>query len=426
MIDLKNIKHAFIIGIGGTGISAIARMLLQNCTQVSGSDISESSIVKELREKGAHISMGQSLELIPEDVDLVIYTVALKKYDAELYDKVITGDTPARSYPEMLHIVTDHKYTIAVAGTHGKTTTTAMGAKVFTDTGNDPSVIVGSKLKDFNSNLLIGSSKYFLVEACEYERSFLNINPEVLVITNIEADHLDYYKDLADIQSAFKELVAQTKTAVVCDPNHPAVTPVLVDTGLTIIDYTKYIDSVPELQAPGQYNRENAATMLAVADFLSFNTEKAKQALSDFSGTARRFDYKGVTKDGGEIYDDYAHHPTEVVATLSGVRARYPNKKIVVLFQPHLPSRTKALFSEFTEAFSDADQVFLLPIFLAREEADTSVSSERLAEAIDGSVLSSVDEAVRFFEKETLDENTLFITMGAGEAYKVGEALLYE
>ena len=438
-LDLSKIKKVFFIGIGGIGISAIARMMLIEGKEVYGSDMSAGEVTKELIELSAKITIGQGFDLIPKDVDLIVYTIAIKHYDPKLIEQIETTSIPSKTYPQMLHIVTANKYTIAVCGTHGKTTTTAMIAKILIDTKKDPSVIVGSLLKEYKSNLIVGKSEYFIVEACEYERSFLNINPKICVITNIEKDHMDYYKDLADIENAFATFVGQTGEYVVCDPNDTTVARVIHSAGsgqvtnknIKVIDYTKYFDVVPHMTVPGIHNRKNAACALAVAEILGINQDDAKAAVSEFSGTWRRMDLKGKTKEGVLVYDDYAHHPTEIKASLEGYREIYPKgtNKIIVLFQPHLYSRTKEFFTEFTTAFNEADQVYFLPIFFAREIPDSTISSEILAEAVSKNVPGSKAfkdfvDAEMFIKNLNLKEGDVFITMGAGEAYKIADNLL--
>ncbi len=432
-IDVSQIKKVFFIGIGGIGISAVARMMLLEGKEVHGSDMSESNITLELRKAGAKIEIGQRFDLIPSDVDLIIYTIAIIHYDANLYEQVKNSGIPARSYPEMLKIISQEKFTIAISGTHGKTTTTGMIAKVALDAELDPTVIIGSLMKDTGSNFVAGKSNYFIVEACEYERSFLNLHPNILVITNIEADHLDYYKDIADIQNAFKQLIAQTDPDgfIICDPHAPNMKEVLVDAKATIVDYRALIDLLPKLSVPGEHNRLDAAAAKAVANVLSIPQEKSDEALKTFEGTWRRLEKRGTTANGTLVYDDYAHHPTEARASLSALRELYPRgeKTITVLFQPHLYSRTKALFNDFITAFDDADNVLFLPIYFAREDPDPEVSSEKLADAVrlsrgEAIAFASFDEAEAHLKKMNLGAEDVLVTMGAGEAYKIGDELL--
>lgn len=435
-LNLDQIKKVFFVGIGGIGISAIARMMILAGKEVSGSDMSASEITEELSVLGAHVSIGQTFDLIPKDVDLVVYTIAIKHYDPALMEAIFSMGVSVKSYPEMLHIVTKGKNTVAVSGTHGKTTTTAMIAKIFMDAGRDPSVIVGSLIADptgesAKSNLIVGKGADFVVEACEYERSFLNIEPKILVITNVEADHLDYYKDLKDIQNAFTALVMQTGTAVVCDPNDPAIAAIVREAKIQIVDYTQYFASVPKLAVPGEHNRKNAAAAIAASVLAGIPAAAAAKAVSEFQGTWRRLEKRGMTKNGAIVYDDYAHHPTEIRASLSALRELYPKgeKKITVVFQPHLYSRTKAFFNEFATAFGDADAVYFLPIYFARETPDPTVSSEKLAQAVAKSISKtkafvSFAEAEQYCTELVLGADEVFVTMGAGEAYKVGDVLL--
>ena len=314
----------------------------------------------------------------------------------------------------MLGLITANKYTIAVAGTHGKTTTTAMIAKILIDAKLDPSVIVGSLLNPSNfpgqkkSNLIVGQSEYFIVEACEYERSFLNIKPKLSVITNIEADHLDYYKDLEDIKSAFQQFTSQSEKV--------------------IRDYTGYLNKVPKLKVPGEHNRLDAAAAYAVAKVLNIKDDIIQKSLAEFSGTWRRLEKRAETEAGTIIYDDYAHHPTEIRASIEALRELYPisKKKITIVFQPHLYSRTKALFEDFAKCFKGADRIILLPIYFAREDKDESISSGKLAEAIckngeKAIAFTDFELAENYLKGEIFDKNEVFVTMGAGEAYKVAD-----
>lgn len=432
-LDLKQIKKVFFVGIGGIGISAIARMMFLDGKEVTGSDMSGSNVTEELENLGIKITIGQSFELIPTDADLIVYTIAIPHYDPKLFKQITEMGILYKSYPEMLGIVTANKYTIAVSGTHGKTTTTAMIAKVLIDAEKDPSVIVGSLLKDYKSNLIVGKSEFFVVEACEYERSFLNVKPKILVITNVEEDHLDYYKDLADIQKAFGEMVSQTENFVVYnskDTNTSVLVSEYQKNGgkVQVVDYSKYLDQVPELAVPGAHNRIDAAAAFAVAEILGIDEKVTQKSLAEFGGTWRRLEKKGETKEGTIVYDDYAHHPTEVRASLSALREIYPkgDKNITVIFQPHLYSRTKALFDDFVTCFTDADQVLILPIYFAREDKDESVSSEKLAEAISKTGQKAVaypdfESAETAVSALNLGPDDVFVTMGAGEANKVAD-----
>jgi UDP-N-acetylmuramate--alanine ligase len=407
-LDLSKIKKVFFVGIGGIGISALAKMAFSRGMEVLGVNDEEGKTVDSLKELGVNIIMSRGiLDTLPE-ADLYVYSDAWLFRGPEILKNAKKTGKPVLSYFEALGQFAKQYKVIAIAGTHGKTTTTAMVAEILVDAGLDPTVIVGSFVKKFNSNFRKGNSEYLVVEADEYNRHFLNFNPFITVVTNIEADHLDCYKDLADIESAFNKLLSQSQNK--------------------ITDYTKYLDKVPKLAVPGEHNRLDAASAYAIADFIGVSKEITEKSLANFQGTWRRLEKKGMTKEGVIIYDDYSHHPTEVRAGLSGLRELYPKgkKKITVLFQPHLYSRTKALFDEFVTCFDEADKVLLLPIYFAREKPDPEVSSEKLATAIQGHRgeatafpdFMTAEDAVRFLN---LGENDVFVTMGAGEAYKVAE-----
>lgn len=442
-LDLKNVKKAHFIGIGGIGVSAIARMFILEGKQVSGSDISQSETTKELEKLGAKILIGQSEEQAlkifgvnaananeghAENIDLVIYTVAISETNPEL-KKARAKNIPTLSYPEVLGLISKEKFTIAVAGTHGKTTTTAMIATAMIDEKLEPTVVVGSLLKDQKSNFIAGKSNYFVVEACEYKRSFLNLNPNILVITNIDDDHLDYYGNLAGVQKGFREMAEKlgTDDFLVCNPGDPKVKPVTEGLPCTVFDYTS-IEKKPKLRIPGEHNVQNAKAALVALGIVGITESQALKSLSSFAGTWRRFDYKGKTKAGTLIYDDYAHHPAEIRATLEGAREFFKKRKIIVVFQPHLYSRTKEHLEEFAEAFKDAGTVILAPIYAAREPEDKSISSEILAKKIRLSkenVIALKDfDAISNFLKESLEPTDILITMGAGDINKVATTMV--
>lgn len=418
-LDISKIKHAHFIGIGGIGMSAIARMFFLEGKKITGSDLAQSMVTGELEKFGINIFYKQEAENIFPDIDVVVYTPAIAENNPELMRARELG-IPTFSYPEMLGIISKEKYTIAVSGTHGKTTTTAMIAKVMIDAGLDPTVIVGSFLKDQKSNFVAGKSKYLVVEACEYKRSFLNLHPNILVITNIDEDHLDYYKDIEDIQSAFKELASRLATDdhLVCFPDDKNLSAVVAGVNC-VVDDCSILNSGEKITLAGEHNKKNARTALSVAKTLGIDEEKAVTSLNAFSGTWRRFEYKGKTKNGATVYDDYAHHPTEIKATLSMAREMFSDKKITAVFQPHLYSRTKDHLNDFAGAFEKADSVLLAPIYAAREVFDASISSEIVAEKVRSLHGGKVESYENFeqisLELSHLSENDVIVIMGAGD-----------
>jgi len=422
-----------LVGIGGIGVSALARMFLGEgppAGGVSGSDRDPSPITEELARLGVKIFFGHRAENLPPDADLVIYTIAVPPDNPELLAAKRLG-IKTLSYPEALGEISARKFTIAVAGTHGKTTTTAMLAKIFIDAGLDPTVIVGSILPTQKSNFIFGRSKYFIVEACEYRRSFLNLSPRILVITNIDNDHLDYYRDLADIESAFAELAGKLPAdgALVCDRNDERLKSVLLNTRCLTFDYRQLPTTDLKLSVPGEHNQRNAQAALAVAAVVGIDQSVARRSLETFSGTWRRFEFKGRTAGGALVYDDYAHHPTEIRATLAGARELFPDQKIVVIFQPHLYSRTKLLLNDFATSFHGADQVIVLPIYAAREPFDASISAEILAEAITkqgvpARAVSGFESASNYLQNLKPNPYNLILTMGAGDIFQLAENLV--
>lgn len=427
-IDLSKIKKAHFVGIGGIGVSAIARMMLAEGKIVSGSDVSESVIINELGKLGAKIFLGHNVKNVADNVDLLVYTPAVTEENPEL-KKAKELNIPAFSYPEMLGLISRNKYTIAVSGAHGKTTTTAMIGKILEDVKLGPTIIVGSLMNGKRTNFTSGKGEFFVVEACEYKKSFLNLNPKIIVITNIDNDHLDYYGNLENIKKAFAEFASKLPEDgyLICDPNDENLKEVINSVKSNIINYTK-INNNFNLKIPGAHNIKNAQTAMAVAKILDVETEEAIKSLNNFSGTWRRFEHKGKTKKGVLVYDDYGHHPTEIKATLKGVREFFGGRKIWCVFQPHLYSRTKLLLEDFAKSFGDADEIILADIYAAREPKDESINSEMLAERIaanDGHAiyLNSLDKIAKFLVENT-KKGDVVITMGAGDIFKVGENLL--
>lgn len=433
-LDLKKIKKAHFIGIGGIGISAIARMMLKRGISVSGSDRSSSIITSELKKLGARVFIGHKASNVTRNVDIVIYTIAVPENNPELAQTKKMG-IPVMTYPQALGEISKDHFTIAVSGTHGKTTTTAMIGGVFKDAKKDPTVVVGSLIGKGKSNLIAGKGKYFIAEACEYKRSFLNLHPKIIVITNIDNDHLDYYKNLKEIQKAFSEFVSKlgAKDYLVTDAKNPTVAPVVKNALCRIVDFKKESVRGLKLSVPGAHNILNAQAALAVSKIAGIPRSTAIKYLAHFPGTWRRFEFKGKTRSGALVYDDYAHHPTEIKATLSAAREvirknKNSIKKLIVVFQPHLYSRTKLLFKEFAKSFNDADELVLVPIYAARETNDKTVSSAELARevkknGIDAKAVDSFEEAVQLLKGRS-GKGYMILTMGAGDVYKIGGELL--
>lgn len=416
-----------MVGIGGIGMSALAQMLADNGVQVGGSDRSESPTTELLMRKGIAVVTPQQADNVPADADMVIYTEAV---DADNPERVRASELgiPQQSYFMALGVVSTGKRTVAVAGTHGKTTTTGMLTRILTDAGIAPTAIVGSIMRDFESNYLSGSSDWFVVEACEYRRDFLTLSPEILVITNIELDHTDYYRDLADIQAAFRAFAEKVPAhgAIITNPSDPVIAPVIAGLAPRIIDYTQ--ESLSETSFPGAHNEANARAAVAAARVVSPDTtdDALRASLLAFKGTWRRFEYKGTTPEGAAVYDDYAHHPTAVATTLAALR-EHANGRVFILFHPHLFSRTRDLFDEFVAALAPADRVLVAPIYSAREVDDGTVSNDTLAAALrergTNATAGTFDELYDTVRREATADD-IVMTMGAGDIYTVADRLV--
>ena len=431
-MNLKLSTHVHLFGVGGIGVSALARAFSAEGKEVSGQDTDTSPIIDALKAEGISVSIGQSAENIPKGTDLIIYSSALLEREPKFMKKLGELNIPMLSYAEALGLFSEEKYTIAVAGTHGKTTTTAMVSEILMDGKLKPTVIVGSLLKRTHSNFVSGKGEYFVVEADDYRRQFLTLAPKVLVITNIGLDHLDYYHDVRDIQSAFRALAAKVPASgyVITNLGNELVRPALSDTRAKIIDYRQFMQKNIALPFPGAHNQENAAAALAVSHVLGIAESKALKSLSKFSGAWRRFDLLGKTRAGAFVYDDYAHNPDKVKAAIAGFREAHPERRLTVVFQPHLYSRTKTLLKEFSESFDGADEVFVVPIFAAREKPSSPISSQILVSRIaahltKGKKKTKVSFAADLKRLEahlvkTLGDGDVVVTMGAGDIYKLG------
>jgi UDP-N-acetylmuramate--alanine ligase len=425
---LATVRRVHFIGIGGIGMSALARLFVAEGKNVSGSDRSPSGITIALEKEGVHFYATQTAANISPGIDLVVYTEAMPRDHEEIATARSLG-VRTINYFEALGMVANQYQLIAVAGSHGKTTTTAMLIDIFEKAGLDPSAVVGSLRAETKSNYRRGRSQYFIAEACEYRRDFLSLTPDVLVITNVEHEHVDYYKTLDDVVQAFRELALQVRDGGVIVANLSDVTTrtiveVVKGKDVRVIDYSPYFDPLMAFTMPGMHNRLNASAAIAAADACSIPPTQAKAALAAFRGTWRRFEYKGEV-NGAKVYDDYGHHPTEIAATLKGARELYPDRKLTLIFQPHTYSRTQALFADFVNAFTQADQTYLLPIYAAREENVSGVTHEMLAQAAgEGRVQARQEFGDVVSEiRAGLSARDVVVVMGAGDITNVASML---
>lgn len=429
-MKLFDYQNYYFIGIGGIGVSAIARMLKEKGKNVSGSDSSKSEITEDLEKTGIKINIGQKAENIKEDIEVVIYTIAIPENNPELLEAINRGIV-CKTYPEALGELSKEMFTVAISGTHGKTTTTGMLAHIMKEADLDPTVIIGSKLNGKNSNFLSGKSNYLVVEACEYKRSFLNLSPKILVITNIEADHLDYYKDIVDIKNAFREIANKVPEDgfVITDLESQNIKDCLVEARVKVINYRDIKEQI-EIELPGEHNIENAKAAISALESLGIEKRKGFEYIKNFQGTWRRLEYKG--ENGSSVYyDDYAHHPTEIKASLLALKEKYPEREIVCVFEAHQQSRTKLLFNDFVQALSLADKVLLAPILTVREAFDPTMTNTVLKNAINKNSNTDIADTVQNSEelKQKLEniktEKPLCIVlMGAGNIYTWTKGLI--
>ena len=456
MINLSDYKKIYCIGIGGIGLSAIAEILMSRGYQVSGSDMRESDITEKLMDNGATIHLGHRARNV-EDVDLVVYTVAVGMDNPELARAKELGIPTITRAEALGALMEEYNHSIAISGTHGKTTTTSMVSLILKHAQKEPTILVGGNLSEIGGNVYVGERDYFVTEACEYRDSFLELKPSIEIILNIDADHLDYFKDVGHIARSFNRfarLVPEDGVVLAYDAN-PFVKSVIeglpnavtfglnegndyyassisfTDEGMPKFDVNHGGERLctVEMSVPGEHNILNALAAFACCHILGVDVDVITDTLQKFTGTHRRFDYLGITSKGNKIYDDYAHHPTEIKATLSAVKNMKHNK-LWVLFQPHTYTRTVALMDDFAEAFVDADKVVLAEIYAAREKNIHKISSRMLAGKIKE---HDINKEVYFFEtfEEIADfvyknaaPGDLILTMGAGDIYKVGEMLL--
>jgi len=454
-IDFNHPIHIYFIGIGGISMSGLAEILMNENFRVSGSDARRSALTDALEQKGARIYIGQKTENITPDIDLVVYTSAIRQDNPE-FVAMNRLQLPSLSRAQLLgQLMKNYKTPIAVSGTHGKTTTTSMISEILLQADTDPTLSIGGILKSIGGNIRVGNSGYFVTEACEYTNSFLSFFPKIGIILNIEEDHLDFFKDLSDIRRSFRafaELLPEDGTLIIngdierlpelteglhcrvitcgsspsCDYYPEDICYDEMSHPTFLLKRKEGADRTFSLSVPGSHNISNAMAAIALADLLAVKTEDISQALAHFTGTERRFEYKG-TLHGITIIDDYAHHPTEITATLSAAQ-NYPHQSIWCVFQPHTYTRTKAFLSDFAKALCLADHIVLADIYAARETDTLGISSETLKAEIEKLghecfYFPSFEEIEKFLLKNCINGD-LLITMGAGDVLKIGENLL--
>ena len=456
-IDFKKPMHIHFIGIGGISMSGLASILLNQHFKVSGSDAHESELTKQLEAEGAILYYGQRASNLDDTPDLVVYTAAIHPDNPE-YAAAVAKQIPMLSRAELLgQMMHNFKTPVAISGTHGKTTTTSMASYIFLEADADPTISVGGILPSIGGNIRVGQSETFVTEACEYTNSFLSFFPKISIILNIDADHLDFFKDIDDIRHSFRkfaQLLPDDGTLIVnseiehLDQLTEGLTCKIVTYGMDASsDYYASNITFDEfahpsfdcykgdtllghfvLHVPGIHNVSNALASIALADQMGVSVEHTRIGLEKFGGTKRRFEKKGEI-GGVTIIDDYAHHPTEIEATLHAAH-NYPHKKLWCVFQPHTYTRTKALMDDFAKALTLADHVVLADIYAARETDTLGISSSMLAEKVNA--LGGCADYFDSFDKietcllENCKPGDVLITMGAGDVVKIGEKLLGE
>src|SRR5215210_4188936 len=456
--------HVHFIGIGGSGLSAIARLLLESGYTVSGSDRALTPFAEDVRKAGATVYVGHHPRNLT-NVDWVVRSSAVTDDNPEVEAAKRTG-IPVYKRADFLGRLMEDKTGIAIAGTHGKTTTTAMTALVLTRLDRDPSFIVGGVVSDLGVNAHAGTGKTFVIEADEYDKMFLGLKPQIAVVTSIEHDHPDCFPTLESMYAAFEQfvdLLPEEGTLIVCaeDPGAVALIPHVRKAGRNVISYgvqgdmtintplwiqaremkpnprggfdftattnmaSKTSSSVKVfLQVPGQHNVRNALAVLAIVGVLGLSRRKAAQALGEFSGTSRRFELRGVVNDI-HVFDDYAHHPTEIKATLAGARARFPQARIWAIWQPHTYSRTKTLFLDFARAFKDADEVIVTEVSAARAPQEEFTSAEVVSAMphLSARYIKTLPEVTDHL-LENLRPGDVVLVLSAGDADQVSTDVL--
>jgi len=458
-VDFNKPCHAHFIGIGGVSMSGLAEILKNDGFTVSGSDMKESDTTKSLEAGGIKVFYGQVASNISDDIDFVVYTAAIHP-DNEEFVEVQRRNIPLLTRAQLLgQLMDNYNYSVAVAGTHGKTTTTSMMSYIMLEAGTDPTISIGGHLNEINGNIRVGNSEYFVTEACEYTNSYHEFKPYASIILNVDNDHLDFFKNIENIAASFATFATKTREggALIvngdmkyCDQIVDAVK----DRDIKVFTFGKnpgndfearnihlnelgnaayelYIHGEDKgevtLSVTGEHNAVNSLSAIAASLYIGISLEDIKEGLRKCHSADRRFQYKGTTESGVTIIDDYAHHPTEISASLA-VANSVKKADLWVAFQPHTYSRTMAHLKDFAKALSVSDHVLLADIYAAREVDDGSVSSKDLEKELknlgcDAVYLGSFEEIKKYF-KNNSKHNDMLITMGAGNIDSLGVELL--
>lgn len=442
-------KKIYLLGIGGIGLSALARYYLAQKWLVSGSDTADSLLIQELKKEGVSIKIGPKTPSFGPKTGLIIRSQAIPESDIEI-QAAKAQNIPILSYPEAIGLLTKKYQTIAIAGAHGKSTTTAMVAEIFLKSKLDPTVIVGTKLKSLSGkNFRKGNSRWLILEADEFGGAFWHYSPAAAIITNIDKEHLDFYKNFAGVKRSFLRFIKNIQDGGVL---------ILNEDDKNLFSLKKQIEKIAEnkkiktrwfslaadpllsekisklLKVPGRHNLSNALGAYVLTKTLGIKKEKILAGLENYSGAWRRFEYRGELKTNNrklitKVYDDYAHHPTEIKATLAGAKEKFPDSKIICVFQPHQAKRLELLFKDFTKSFEDADTLILLPSYqvAGRDNKNTRYDSKALFNTIRKNnknkeiyYLQSPTNLKKFLNshlyKSALDQHksAVLIMMGAG------------
>ena len=455
-IDLNPQTHIHFVGIGGSGLSAIAKVLLERGHIVSGSDKEENDRSEELREIGATIYIGHRPEQI-DGANFLLVSSAIRESNPEIVEARLRG-IPVLKRSDFLATLMGNTIGIAVAGTHGKTTTTSMLASILIKGNLDPTIIVGGVLPLIGSNARSGKGDYFLIEADEYDYMFLGLTPEVAIINNLEHDHPDIFTDMAQYREAFRQFALRLPTdgRLVVNGDDKELMELVNGLSADFEIYTYGLQKnstlraeqirpnpqggcdfvaleedeligIVRLRVPGEHNVRNALAAIAVALDLGVSFYDIRNALAEFGGIGRRFQEIGNVGDV-TIIDDYAHHPTEIKVTLAAARQRYPQRNIWAVWQPHTYSRVKLLFDEFTQSFKDADKVILLDIYASRETDTLGITAEQLHHALEQHhsyvrLTPTIEEAADYI-LDRIRPGDVVLTLGAGDGNRVGQLVL--